>query len=206
VVESADGALVAAGAIGYPVVLKALSPDVPHKSDVGGVVLGVGSPDVLRTEFAALTTRVERRVPGAQLTGVLVQRQLGGGREVILGGKRDPSFGPVVMFGLGGVYVEVFEDVAFRLAPLAREEAEEMISEVRGSRLLRGVRGELPADEEAIVEALLTLSRLLVECPEVAEVDVNPLLVFEQGVAAVDARVVVKRDDRVESSGDVNAR
>jgi len=117
---------------------------------------------------------------------------LAGGREVILGGKRDPSFGPVVMFGLGGVYVEVFEDVAFRLAPLTREEAEEMVSEVRGSRLLRGVRGEPPADVEAVVEALLSLSRLLVECSKVVEVDINPLLVFERGVAAVDARVVVR--------------
>ncbi|RLC87645.1 MAG: CoA-binding protein, partial [Chloroflexi bacterium] len=98
-----------------------------------------------------------------------------------------------VMFGLGGVYVEVFEDVAFRLAPLTREEAEEMISEVRGSRLLQGVRGQAPADVGAVVEALLGLSRLLVECPEVAEIDVNPLLVFEHGVAAVDARVVVDR-------------
>ncbi len=193
VVESVAGALVAAGAMGYPVALKLLSPDIPHKSDVGGVVLGIENPDVLRAEFAALMARVEARTPDARITGMLVQRHLGGGREVILGGKRDPGFGPVVMFGLGGVYVEVFEDVAFRLAPLTREEAEEMISEVRGSRLLRGVRGESSADVDAVVEALLSLSRLLVECPEVAEIDVNPLLVFERGVAAVDARVVVER-------------
>ena len=135
---------------------------------------------------------MEEHTPDARITGVLVQQQLGGGREVIVGGKCDPSFGPVVMFGLGGVYVELFEDVAFRLAPLTREEAGEMISEVRGSRLLRGVRGDPPADVEAVVGSLLALSRLLVECPEVAEVDVNPLLVFERGVAAVDARVVVR--------------
>jgi acyl-CoA synthetase (NDP forming) len=116
---------------------------------------------------------------------------LSGGWEVILGGKRDPGFGPVVMFGMGGIYVEVFEDVAFRLAPLTHEDAEEMISEVRGSRLLRGVRGESPADVEAVIETLLALSRLLAECPEVAEIDINPLLVFDQGVAAIDARVVV---------------
>jgi acyl-CoA synthetase (NDP forming) len=191
VVESVEGAVVAASAVGYPVALKVLSPDIPHKSDVGGVVLDVKGPEALRAEFAALVARVEARAPDARAGGVLVQRMLSGGWEVILGGKRDPSFGPVVMFGLGGVYVEVFEDVAFRLAPLIREDAEEMISEVRGSRLLRGVRGEPAADVEAVVEALLALSRLLVECPEVAEIDVNPLLVFEQGVAAVDARVVV---------------
>lgn len=192
VVESVEGALVAAGAIGYPVTLKALSPDIPHKSDVGGVALNITGPDALRDEFAALVKRIDERAPDARLTGVLVQRMFGGGREVILGGKRDPSFGPVVMFGLGGVYVELFEDVAFRLAPLTREDAEEMICEVRGSRLLRGVRGEAPADVAAITDALLALARLLVECPEVAEIDVNPLLVFEQGVAAVDARVVVR--------------
>ena len=193
VVESVEGALVAAGALTYPVALKVLSPGIAHKSDVGGVVLGIGSREALLAGFPALLARVEERVPGARIEGVLVQRMLAGGREVILGGKRDPSFGPVVMFGLGGVYVEVFEDIAFRLAPLTREEAEGMIAKVRGSRLLRGVRGEPPADVDAIVEALLSLSRLLVECPEVAEVDVNPLLAFERGVAAVDARVVVSR-------------
>jgi acyl-CoA synthetase (NDP forming) len=192
VVENVESALVAANLVGYPVALKVLSPDVPHKSDAGAVALGVGSRDALLAEFPALLARVEERARDARVAGVLVQRMLSRGREVILGGKRDPSFGPVVMFGLGGVYVEVFEDVAFRLAPLTREDAEGMISEVRGSRLLRGVRGEPPVDVEAVVEALLALSRLLVECPEVVEIDVNPLLVFEQGVAAVDARVVVR--------------
>lgn len=191
VVESVTGALVAAGGMGYPVALKVLSADVAHKSDVGGVALDIEDRETLRAEFAALLARVEERVPGARVEGVLVQRMLSGGREVILGGKRDPSFGPVVMFGLGGVYVEVFEDVTLRLAPLTRQDAEEMVAEARGSRLLRGVRGQTPADVSAVVEALLGLSRLLVECPEVAEIDVNPLLVFEQGVMAVDARVVV---------------
>ncbi len=190
VVEDLESALIAASLIGYPVALKALSPDILHKSDAGALVLGVGSRDALREEFPALLARVRERT--GDIRGVLVQRALSGGREVILGGKRDPSFGPVVMFGLGGVYVEVFEDVAFRLAPLTPEDAETMISEVRASRLLRGVRGEPPADVEAVVESMLAVSRLLVECPEVAEIDVNPLLVFERGVAAVDARVVVR--------------
>jgi acyl-CoA synthetase (NDP forming) len=191
-VESVEGALVAAGAIQYPVTLKVMSPDVVHKSDVGGVALDVRGPDLLRREFAALVARVEERAPGARISGVLVQRMMPGGREVILGGKRDPSFGPVVMFGLGGVYVEVFRDVAFRLAPLTRKDAEAMIFEVRGSRLLRGVRGEPPADVGAVVDALLALSQLMIACPEVIEIDVNPLLVFEQGGTAVDARAVVR--------------
>jgi acyl-CoA synthetase (NDP forming) len=146
----------------------------------------------LQAEFSGLVSRVEQHAPDADLTGILVQRWLPGGREVILGGKRDPSFGPVVMFGLGGVYVEVLRDVAFRLAPLEREDALEMINEVQGSRLLQGVRGETPMDVLAVAETLLTLSELLVACPEVIEIDINPLLVFEQGVAAVDARVVLK--------------
>ncbi len=192
VVESVEGALVAAGTMGYPVALKVLSADIPHKSDVGGVALDVRDPEALQEEFPALLARARESIPEDRIGGVLVQQMLSRGREVILGGKRDPSFGPVVMFGLGGLYVEIFEDVAFRLAPLTREDARQMISEIRGYRLLRGVRGEPPADVEAIVEALLALSRLLVECPEVMEVDINPLLVFEQHVAAVDARAVVR--------------
>ena len=122
----------------------------------------------------------------------MVQEMVPLGCEVIVGGKRDPSFGPVVMFGLGGVYVEVLDDVAFGLAPLAPEQAESMIDEVRGSRLLRGLRGQPPVDRAAIVEALLAVSRLLVECPEILEIDVNPLMALEHGAAAIDARVVLE--------------
>jgi acyl-CoA synthetase (NDP forming) len=192
VVDSVEGALVAAGSMEYPVVLKVLSADVTHKSDVGGVVLNVDGPQRLREAFNALMEQLEERAPKAQLGGVLVQRMFPGGREVILGGKRDPSFGPVVMFGSGGIHAEVFEDIAFRLAPLTRDVASEMISEVRGFRLLRGVRGDRPADVEAVVEVLLALSQLMVECPEVTEIDVNPVLVFEEGAMAVDARAVIR--------------
>jgi acyl-CoA synthetase (NDP forming) len=192
VVDSVEGALIAASSMEYPVVLKVLSPDVTHKSDMGGVALNVDGPEKLREEFAALMEQLETQAPGARLGGVLVQRMFPGGREVILGGKRDPSFGPIVMFGSGGVHAEVFEDIVFRLAPLTRDVASEMISGVRGFRLLRGVRGDRPADVEAVVEVLLALSRLMVECPEVAEIDVNPVLVFEGGAMAVDARAVIR--------------
>jgi acyl-CoA synthetase (NDP forming) len=192
VVDRVDGALVAAASLGYPVALKILSSDVAHKTDVGGVILGVDGPEALSDAFAALEERIALYAPGVQLNSVLVQRQFDEGREVILGGKRDPSFGPVIMFGSGGIHAEVFEDISFRLAPLTREAASEMISEVRGSRILRGVRGEKPVDVEAIVEVLLALSRLMVECPEVSEIDVNPLLVFEEEIVAVDARAIIK--------------
>ena len=191
VVESVEGALVAAGAIGYPVALKVLSAQIPDKSEVGGIALGVGSPRELRTNFAALLARMAERVPDARMEGVLVQRMLSGGREVVLGGRRDPSLGPVVLFDSGGVYVEVSDDIAPRPVPLTRGDAEAMISEAGGSCLLYGVRDEPSAGVEALVEALLSLSRLLFECPEILEIDVHPLLVFERGVAAIDARVVV---------------
>ncbi len=194
-----EGAVVTADMLGYPVALKAVSPDIAHKSDVGALALDIGDEDEMRSAFAALMARLEERAPEARIDSVMVQKMFHGGRELILGGKRDPSFGPVVMFGLGGVYVELFEDVAFRLAPLTRDAAEEMIAEVRGSGLLHGVRGrrvarERSADLEAVVDALLALSRLMVECPEVAEIDINPLLAFEQGVVAVDARAVVRHE------------
>jgi acetyltransferase len=192
-VEDAEGAEAAAAVMGYPVALKGLASEAPHKSDAGLVALDIGDAEALRTAFAEVSATLAQHAPHGQARRVMVQTMLSGGREVIIGGKRDPSFGPVVMFGLGGIYVEVLQDIAFRLAPLVREDAEGMIDEVRGSRLLRGARGQPPADRDAIVRALLAMSRLLVEYPEIVEIDVNPLLVFAQGAAAVDARVVIER-------------
>jgi len=187
--ETPDLAALAAEILDYPVVLKAISTRVVHKSDVGGVVLGLTDQEAVRREAEAMRARVLRQIPDACDLRFLVQQMVGGGVEVILGGKRDPSFGPVVMFGLGGIHVEVFEDVAFRVAPLTRADAEEMIAEVRGRKLLEGARGRPPADREALVEAILALSRLLMENPSVADIDINPLLARPDGVVAVDARV-----------------
>jgi acetyltransferase len=193
VVEDVESATFAATAMGYPVALKGLGTEVPHKTEAGLVALGVTDGEELRAAFAKVSAALVQHGPRAQARQVMVQQMLAGGREVIIGGKRDPSFGPVVMFGLGGIYVEILEDVTFRLAPLTSEDAEEMVDEVQGSRLLQGVRGQPRADRGAITEALLAMSRLLVECPEIVEIDVNPLLVFEQGAAAVDARAIVER-------------
>jgi acetyltransferase len=192
-VEDAESAEIAAAVMGYPVALKGLAAEVSHKSDAGLVALDITDAEGLRAAFAEVSAALAQHAPHGQARRVMVQTMLSGGREVIIGGKRDPSFGPVVMFGLGGIYVEVLQDIAFRLAPLVREDAEGMIDEVRGSRLLRGARGQPPADRDAIVRALLAMSRLLVEYPEIVEIDVNPLLVFAQGAAAVDARVVIER-------------
>lgn len=190
VAENPEGAAEAADGLGYPVVLKALSARVVHKSDVGGVVLSLPDREAVRREAEAMRARVLARVPEADDLRFLVQRMVEGGVEVILGGKQDPSFGPVVMFGLGGIFVEVFGDVSFRVAPLSRADAEEMIEEIRGKALLQGARGRPPADREALVEAILAFSRLLVENPALAEIEINPLLALPQGVVAVDARWV----------------
>jgi acyl-CoA synthetase (NDP forming) len=190
VADDPDGAAEAADGLGYPVVLKALSARVLHKSDVGGVVLGLNDGAAVRREAEAMRARVLSQVPDATDLRFLVQRMVSGGVEVILGGRQDPSFGPVVMFGLGGIFVEVFGDVAFRVAPLTRADAEEMIAEVRGRALLEGARGRPPADREALIGAVLAFSRLLVENPDIAEIEINPLLALPEGVVAVDARWV----------------
>ena len=177
----------AAERLGYPVALKVLSAQATHKSDVGGVAMGLTDATSVRREAEAMLARA----PEARL---MAQRMVNGGLEVILGGKRDHSFGPVVMFGLGGVYVEVLNDVAFRVAPLSRADAEEMIKELRGKRLLEGVRGRPPVDRETLIQSLLSLSRMMVENPRIDEVDINPLMVLEMGAAAVDARISLRDD------------
>jgi acyl-CoA synthetase (NDP forming) len=192
--SSPEEAVEAAARLGYPLALKILSSQISHKSDMGGITLGLEDEESLRRACAEMLSRVRAETPDAPLEGFLLQRMVSGGREVILGGKRDPSFGPVVMFGLGGIYVEVFDDVAFRVAPLTREDAEEMVAEVKGSRLLRGIRGEKPSDVEAVVDCLLRLSQLLQDFPGIAEVDINPLIVLGKGAVAVDARIVLKHE------------
>jgi acetyltransferase len=192
--SSPEEAVQAAERLGYPLALKVLSPHISHKSDAGGIALGIKDEEDLKRACGEMLSRVQGEASDVPLEGFLLQKMISDGREVILGGKRDPSFGSVVMFGLGGVYVEVFDDVAFRVAPLTQEDAEEMIAEVKGSRLLRGIRGEKPSDVEAVVDCLLRLSQLLQDFPSVAEVDINPLIVLEEGALAVDARIVLKHE------------
>ncbi|MBL8988539.1 MAG: acetate--CoA ligase family protein [Gemmatimonadetes bacterium] len=184
-----ESAIIAAE-FGGLVALKIVAPAIIHKSDVGGVVLGLSGPAVAEGHRRMIAT-VTERVPGAEITGVLVQEMLPSGREMIVGGTRDASFGPMVMFGLGGVFVEVLSDVVFRMAPIARSQAGEMITGLRGAKLLAGVRGQPPADRRAIEDVLLRVSQLLVDFPIVAELDLNPLLVYPDRAVAADARVVL---------------
>ncbi|MEZ0329457.1 MAG: acetate--CoA ligase family protein [Dissulfuribacterales bacterium] len=190
---SAEEAVDFAESIGYPVVLKIASPDILHKTDIGGVRMNLLSASAVRDAFELITLRAARTFPEAEIWGCLVQKQIMGDVEVIVGMHRDPQFGPLVMFGLGGIYVETLKDVSFRLAPFSREEAKEMISEVRSAGILYGVRGRKRKDIEAVVEVLLKVSYLVTEFPEIVELDINPLMVFDdgRGVMALDMRLVI---------------
>ncbi len=193
VCASADEAVRCAREIGLPVAMKIGSKDILHKSDAGLVKLGVASEDAVHAAFDALGRTARRAFPDAEIDGVLVQEMLGGGQEVIVGLSRDPQFGPLVMFGLGGVFVEALADVSLRALPISRHDAETMVREIRGFKVLEGLRGRPAADVEAIVDVILRLAALGMECGDrIAELDINPLMVFERGrgARAADALVV----------------
>jgi acetyltransferase len=184
-VETAQEAVALADRIGYPAALKRIAPGVVHKSDVGGVALNLRDADGVHDAFKSTVGEGER---------AFVQKMAPGGLEVIVGAQRDPQFGPLVMFGLGGVYVEVLQDVAFRLAPLSAADAREMVMETGAGKLLAGVRGQPRRDIGAVVEAIRGVAQLMVDLPAVAEVDLNPLIVGEagEGAWAVDVRIAVE--------------
>ncbi len=180
----------AAESFGYPVVLKAVAPGVVHKSDVGAVKVDIRTPAELDAAFGTMVRRLgEAEI---DLEGILVEKFVSGGRETIVGMSTDPAFGPILMFGLGGIFVEALQDVAFRLAPVSEVDAQEMLSSIRGARLLEEFRGEAGADREALIEAIQRISQLVVDHPEIRELDVNPLLAFSEGALAVDCRVTLQ--------------
>ncbi len=180
--------------IGYPVVMKIASPDILHKSDVGGIIVGVKSDAEVRQAFDTLIQRAKAHKPEATIWGAQIQEMVTGAREVIIGMNRDPQFGPLVMFGLGGIYVEVLKDVTFRVAPMSRMQATQMVEAIRSYKLLAGVRGQVPSDLAAIVDTILRVSQLVTDFPEIAELDINPLLVRDEGkgAVAVDMRLILK--------------
>lgn len=192
VATSPDDAVEKAGDIGYPVAMKIASPDILHKSDIGGVVVGVETADDVRQNFQTIVNRARRFMADADIQGVQIQEMVEKGREVIIGVSRDPQFGHLVLFGLGGIYVEVLKDVTFRIAPVPVHEAKAMPGEIRTYSLLRGVRGEQPADISAIVNAILRVSQLVTDFPEIVEMDINPLVVHADGAVAIDARMVLE--------------
>lgn len=183
----------AARQIGYPLVMKIVSPDIIHKSDAGGVKVGVKTDDELKSAFRTITENALKYESDAKIKGVLVQEMVKSAKETILGASQDPTFGPVIMFGLGGIYVEVLKDVVFRVAPIDEQEATNMVESIKTIKLLKGVRGEKPSDLKAIADSLQRLSQLVVDFQEIKEFDINPLLVLEEGKGArvVDARIIL---------------
>lgn len=191
VVAGAREAAAVAAEIGFPVAMKIVSPDIIHKTDAGGVKLGVNTPEDAAAAYTQIVSNARTYKADADIHGVLITPMAKTGLELIIGAVRDAQFGPVVMFGLGGVLVEIFRDVSFRVAPLSRADAAEMLEEIKSAALLKGYRGDAPKDTEAIVQVLLILSQVMEENPEIKEIDLNPVFAYEKGILAVDARVII---------------
>lgn len=192
VVDSIEEAESAANSIGYPIVLKIVSPDIIHKSDVGGVRIGIKDDQQLKEDYTSLLNDVREKAPSARIIGVLVEKMAPKSVEVVVGMLRDPTFGPAVMFGLGGVLIEIMKDVIFRITPVSKEEAIDMIKKVKGYPLLSGFRGSKPLDVDAIADVICNVSRISIENPVIDQVDLNPVIVYEKGLVVVDARIILK--------------
>ena len=185
-----------AAKIGFPVVMKISSPDILHKTDVGGVRVNVKTPEEAQDAFTDITTNSRRIMRDAFIKGVMIYEMVKGGKEVILGVTFDRTFGHMIMFGLGGIYVEVLKDVSFRIVPVARRDAVAMVNEIKTVALLRGARGERPVDIDAIATYIVNLSCFVSDFPEIQELDVNPLVVMEDGATALDARIIFKQPEK----------
>ncbi len=191
VAKTAEEAVKFADEIGYPTVLKIVSPEVIHKFDIGGVLLNLKSPEDIYDAYKKILENVARHKPEAKIRGIIVQEMAPSSTEVIVGSTKDPQFGPALMFGLGGIFVEVLKDVTFRIAPITEQDAWEMITEVKAYPILKGYRGQPPADMDAIVRILLKTSKLVMDHQEIKELDLNPIMVYEKGAKTVDARIIL---------------
>ena len=192
VIKTIEEAKVFVEKTGYPVVLKVLSPQIIHKTEVGGVILNIRNEKELFEAYHQIIKNVEKHVPKANIEGFFIQEMLSSDREVIVGGKYDPTFGQTIAFGLGGVFVEVFEDISFRVAPITQEDAIDMIKEIKAFKILKGYRGQKPVDFRALVDILLKASKMLEENPEIKELDINPVFTFPDRAVAVDARIIIE--------------
>lgn len=190
IAKSPDEAFAIASKMGTPVAMKISSPDISHKSDIGGVELNVDASNAKST-YNKIISRINKMAPEAKIEGILVQQMAPIGHEMIVGLKKDAQFGHALMFGLGGIFVEVYRDVSFRVVPIEMNEAYDMISEIRGYPILKGIRGKKPADIDAIARVLVAVSEMG-EKERIVELDINPLIVSESGAVAVDARAMVE--------------
>ena len=180
-----------AKSFGPPVVLKIVSPDILHKTEAGGVMVGLETRKQVETAYEQILSNVEKREPKPRVEGILVQSMLPAGVEVIVGGLRDSQFGPTVLFGLGGVFVELLKDASFRVAPMTHDDSRQMIEEIRGYPMLKGIRGEPASDEEAIIQIIQAVSKIMLENGQIQQLDLNPVIVHVKGAAVADARILL---------------
>ncbi len=190
-----EEAVLKAKEIGFPITLKIVSPQIIHKSDVGGVILNINDEQELKNQYNKMINDIPKLVPTAKIIGVLVSKMMPSATEVIIGAVRDSQFGPSIMFGIGGIFTEIYNDVAFRVAPIEKIDAWNLIHEIKGSQILEGARGQPPADKDAIVDVLLNVSGLMMEHDRITQLDLNPLMAYTDSVSAVDFRIVVKQKD-----------
>jgi len=180
-----------AGKVGFPIVMKIVSPDILHKTEANGVLLDIKSKEEAQAGYQRIIENAKSYKPGARIDGVLVQHMAPKGVEVIVGGLRDSQFGPTVLFGLGGIFVEVLKDVTFRVAPLTESDSQEMVREIHAYPVLTGIRGQEPADEAAITNVILGVSRIMMENELIEQMDLNPIMVYPSGANIVDARMIL---------------
>lgn len=192
IAKSADEAIKFSEEIGFPTVFKIISPDVIHKVDVGGVILNIKDQEEAKKAYNQIVKNVKKNKPDAVIDGILVQEMARCATEVIVGAIKDSQFGQTLMFGFGGTFVEVMKDVSFRIAPITEDEAKEMISEVKAYPILQGYRGQPPADISTLAKILLNTSKLVMDYPEIIELDLNPVMVYEKGAKTVDARIIIE--------------
>jgi acetyl-CoA synthetase (ADP-forming) len=192
-VESIESAIASANEIGYPVALKVVSEEILHKTDAGGVMLGIASDGALKASYEQLAANIRKAAPGLSAIKVLVQKMIPSNTELVLGALRDRSFGPVVMFGMGGIYVEALKIVGFRLSPATLDDARKLIRETLPPALIKGVRGRSPMNVDSIAGVLVSLGQLLEEQPQIGEVDFNPVLPYQDSCIAVDARMIISK-------------
>jgi acyl-CoA synthetase (NDP forming) len=177
--------------INFPITMKIVSPDIIHKTDAGGVKVGIKTEKEAKVAYQKIIFEAKKYNKKAKISGVIVYPVVPQGTEIIIGMMKDPHFGPVIMFGLGGIFVEVLKDISFRILPIEERDAREMIAEIKGYEILKGVRGESPKDIKAIKNLLLKISQLALENPEISEIDLNPVFVFEKGLQVIDARMIL---------------
>ncbi|MBU1428852.1 acetate--CoA ligase family protein [bacterium] len=190
-IKSKDEIAGLAKEINFPLVMKIVSSDIIHKTDAGGVKVGIKTEKEARIAYQGIISKAKKYNKEAQIFGVITYSMIPKATEIIIGMMKDPHFGPVIMFGLGGIFVEVLKDISFRILPIEERDAEEMINEIKGSKILKGVRGEGPKDIKAIKNLLLKISQLALENPEISEIDLNPVFVFEKGLQVIDARMIL---------------